>query len=173
MLACGGVDALVLEDETGYGDVIQDVRLDDFSNIFGLHLAVPHCFGIDDHRGPMLTLIEAAGFVGAYRALQTTIGKCGLEELLQVASGTLRATSAGAPRLTLVRTDEDVLSKFRHVRIVSMEWICPLRDRRERSRVAGCSARSKHLKTNLFVDHRDRILPSGNHAGAAKFVYAS
>ena len=94
MLACGGVDALVLEDETGYGDVIQDVRLDDFSNIFGLHLAVPHCFGIDDHRGPMLTLIEAAGFVGAYRALQTTIGKCGLEELLQVASGTLRATSA-------------------------------------------------------------------------------
>ena len=121
MLTPGRVDALIFKHKAGDRDVIHDVRLDDLSDIFGLHLAVPHGFGIDDHRGPVLALIEASGFVGAHQSLETAIRNRRFEQLLQVALGALGATSANARGLALIGTDEDVFLKFGHIGIVSTE----------------------------------------------------
>src|SRR5262249_52960008 len=155
------VDAFILEHETSDWDVIHDVRLNNLSHIFRLHLAVPHCFRIDDHRWPMLTLVEASGFVGAYGTFETALGDRRLEELRQVASGSFGAAAASAARLALVDTDEDMLSEFGHMGIVSIARLC-------------CWTRrliphlAKRLKTNSFCGHQDQVLRLRNRAGVPK-----
>lgn len=67
MLAGGGVDAAVSENEALDGAAFDEVGLDDLGNIRRSDAAVPDGFRIDDDAGPVLALVEAAGLVDADR----------------------------------------------------------------------------------------------------------
>ncbi len=63
--------------------VSEDVGLDDFVDIAGMHAAVPHGVRIDDDGGPVLALLQASGLVGAnYIAANTVRGEHLLKLLL-------------------------------------------------------------------------------------------
>jgi hypothetical protein len=66
MRASFRVDARVSQPEPLHRTTIDQVLLHNLRGIFGLHMPVPNRLGINDHRGPVLTLIKAAGLVDAH-----------------------------------------------------------------------------------------------------------
>jgi hypothetical protein len=108
-----GVDATVCHTQPLYGATDDEMFRDDFFRVRRLHMAVPDGIGIDDHRGPVLALVQASGFVDAHGGAQ--IG--GFGELLQLGEQlALAIRGAGRPRSTLgtdVVTDKYVTFKRR------------------------------------------------------------
>jgi len=73
------VDARVGEAQALNRAAVHQVLLHNFGGIFGLHVPVPDCFGIDDDGGAVLALVEASGLIDAHAASQA----CLLGNLLQ------------------------------------------------------------------------------------------
>ncbi len=96
-----GVDALVGQPQPLHRTAVDQMLLHDLRCIFRLHTAVPNGLGIHDHRGSVLALIEAAGFVDAHGTSQARR----LGQLLQLRMQfALSIRGARRPRRTL-RTD--------------------------------------------------------------------
>jgi hypothetical protein len=87
---------------------IHQVLLDDLGRILGFYAAIPHGFGIDDNRGPVLALVQAQRFVDADIRQAGSLGK-----LLQLAKDfALSIGSAGGAGCSLganVMADKDVM----------------------------------------------------------------
>jgi hypothetical protein len=75
-----GVNALVGQPEPLYGTAVDQVLLHDLRGVFRPYTAIPHGLGIDDHRGPVLALVQAERLVDAHLGAQTS----GLGQLLQL-----------------------------------------------------------------------------------------
>src|SRR5579871_4220149 len=114
VLARRSVQTLVGEAQTLDRLAADDVRLDDFVDIGLGDMAVPDGVGIDHDVGPVLTLIEAAGLVGAHATFESTLGQLLLEEFLQPGFGERIAASARMACRALVPADEDMLFELRH-----------------------------------------------------------
>jgi hypothetical protein len=109
-----GVDAGVGQQKSLYRLASQDVGLDDLVHVSELHSPVPHAIGINHEVGAMFTLVEAAGLVGAYAVLKSTLSQLLLEGPLQF---TLSVAIAGAARVAigaLVDANKNVFFEFRH-----------------------------------------------------------
>ena len=111
MRAGFGVDALLGKAETLHGTAANEVFFDDDGSVFRLDVAVPHGFRVDDNRGAVFALVEAAGLVDAHAAGEAG----GLSELLQLrVQLALAIGGAGWARRiggALIVTDEDVTFK--------------------------------------------------------------
>jgi hypothetical protein len=125
-----GVDTVVGDAQALDGPAGDEVLVDNLFSIAGLHMAVPNSFGIDDHVGAVLALVEAAGFVDADSRRAETGSLGGLLQLhqqLAVAVGS--AGWARRARRTGVGTDEDVAFKERQkkssrIQSKALEWAC-------------------------------------------------
>jgi hypothetical protein len=74
---------------------------------------VPHSFGIDHHRGPVLALIQAQGFVDAHRASQSgSLGKL-LQLRMQFALSIARARGPGRAFWTDIMANKYVMLEWR------------------------------------------------------------
>jgi hypothetical protein len=109
MRACFGVYARVGKAEAFHGTAIDQVLLHDLRGIFGLHVAIPNCLGIDDHRGTVFALVKAEGLIDA-----NSVAEAGcFRQLLQLGVQLALAVScARGPRSTFrtgVMADEDVV----------------------------------------------------------------
>src|SRR5262245_54974801 len=62
-----GVQNFVGDAQAFDGQVVHDMRLDDFVEVRGLNAAVEYALGIDRDSRTELALVEAAGLVGAIR----------------------------------------------------------------------------------------------------------
>lgn len=114
MFATGGVEAGIREDQAFDGASSNNVGFDDFIDICQGNPAVPYRFGVNDDIGSVLTLIEAAGLVGANLAFQSALRQFLLERLLEFGfSGGIAAAARMALR-ALISANEDMLLKFRH-----------------------------------------------------------
>ncbi len=60
-----GVEAGVWEAQTLDGTAVEEVLGDDLLDVFDVDEAVPDGLGVDHDDGPVLALVEAAGFVGS------------------------------------------------------------------------------------------------------------
>lgn len=77
-------------------------------------MPVPHRFRVHDNGRAMLTLVEAAGLVGANFATDAGFGQHPLEFPLKIACSSRIATAAGVPCRALIAADEDVFGEFWH-----------------------------------------------------------
>ena len=96
-----------------------DMGLDDFIYIPGGHVSVPDRLRVDHYVGSMLTLVEAASFIGPYFVLQTELRQFLLKNPLQL---TLAARVAATARMSfgpLVKADKDMLLELRHTNTVA------------------------------------------------------
>jgi hypothetical protein len=93
-----------------------DVRFDNFIHIGFGDEPIPHRFGINDEVRSVLALVEAAGLVGPYAALEAALRQFLLEEFLQAAFGGWVAAPARMAHRTLVAADEDMFFEFWHGR---------------------------------------------------------
>ena len=118
MLARDCVYAFISQHQASNRETIQDVRFNDFGDVFRLYSAIPNRLGIDNYGWAVLTLVKAAGLIGTHSAFQTPFRNGRLKELLQVPFGALGARSPGTAGLTLIGTDEDMLLEFGHKSIV-------------------------------------------------------
>lgn len=87
---------------------------DNFVHIARAYAAVPHRFGIDNNSGPMFTLIEAPGMVGANFPFEPFFSELLLEKDLQFF---LRGRVAAAARVSgwaLVSAHENMFFKLGH-----------------------------------------------------------
>jgi hypothetical protein len=80
MGAAFGIDAAIGEAQAFDGLSADQVLLHDLSRIRRLHMAVPNRLRVNHNGGPMLALVETAGFIDAHRRAQP----CGLGQLLQL-----------------------------------------------------------------------------------------
>jgi hypothetical protein len=111
MLAGCGIQAGVGEAQALDRRSADDVRCDNLFDVGLGHASIPNRFGIDDDRGAVFALVEAAGLVDAHAAGEAG----GLSELLQLrVQLALAIGGAGWARRiggALIVTDEDVTFK--------------------------------------------------------------
>jgi hypothetical protein len=109
-----GIEAGAGEAQAFHRAAVDEVFGDDFAHVLKLDEAIPDGLGIDHHRGAVLALIEAAGLVGADEMLEASVFdgvfECGFELLTAMR----KAAWARRGLVALVRTDKDVVLKFRH-----------------------------------------------------------
>ena len=116
MRAMLGVEAGSGEAQPLHGAAMDEVLGDDLFYIFKLNEAVPDGFGIDHHRRAVLALIEAAGLVGTDKVLETCVFDGILEGGFKLLAAVRQAAWTGRGFVALIRTDKDVMLKFRHRR---------------------------------------------------------
>jgi hypothetical protein len=100
-----------------------------FFSVFGLHVSVPDGVGIHHHRGPVLTLVQAAGLVDAHLRAQSGLARKLLQPCVQLAlsiAGTRRPRRIGGPRVVTDKNvafkwgqEADLLSPFNLVQLIS------------------------------------------------------
>ena len=109
-----GIDAGVGKAEALDGAAVDEVLVDDFLSVVGAGEAVPDGFGIDDHDGAVLALVEATGFVDADAVLEAG----GLDGILEGAAEFLAvfvaAAGAGGGIVALVEADKEVMFEDWH-----------------------------------------------------------
>src|SRR5262249_60182607 len=108
-----GVQNFVRDAQAFDGQVVHDVRLDDFVDVRGLNAAVEYALGIDRDSRSELALVEAAGLVGATQ-FDAPLVVLNLEQALQFAATGRIAAAARVAGFALVHANEDVLGEFRH-----------------------------------------------------------
>ena len=101
---------------------MHQVLFHNLRRIRSLHMAIPNGFGINDNRGPVFALIQAARFVDPHRRPEPS----GLRELLQLREE-LALAIAGTrwPRCvrgTSVLADKDMMFKRRQAIILLFKW---------------------------------------------------
>jgi hypothetical protein len=101
-----GVDAGVGQSEPLDGAAGNQMLANDFGGVFGLNVAVPDGFRIDHDGGTMLALVEAAGLVDAYRAVEPGSFQVHLELRKKVAFTVLGAGRARRAFRADVMTDK-------------------------------------------------------------------
>ena len=97
-----------------HGISADDVRFDDFVDVGSIYVPIPDAVGIHDKIGPVLALVETAGFIGANFVLQATLGQLLLKFPLQFCLTLGIAAATRTIRRPLVAADKDVLLEFRH-----------------------------------------------------------
>jgi len=60
------IDARIGQTQPLHRPAIHQVLLHNLCGIFRLHMPIPDGLGIDDHRGPVLALVQASGLVDAH-----------------------------------------------------------------------------------------------------------
>ena len=172
-----------------------DVGFDDLIYILGAHMSVPDRVGVDDHVRSMLTLVEAARFVGPDLVLQTALRQLLLKNPLQLTLAARVAATARMSFRTLVDANKDMLLELRHTNTVAdFEGSMKLRTG-DRELASGCSQiaishsaapvsvgevgsygyagalrEKKSLLTIIFEAHKFR--QCGAHCGQAKINLA-
>lgn len=104
-----------------HGAAMDEVLGDDFFYIFQMNEAVPDGFGIDHHRRAVLALIETARLIGPNQMLEACILNGIFEGGFELLASVRQAARAGRRFVALIRTDKDVMLKFRHGG-VSCSW---------------------------------------------------
>ena len=108
-----GVDAGVGKAEALDGTAVEEVLLDDLFGVVRIGETVPDGFGIDDHDGAVLALVEAAGFVHANAVLEAR----GFDGILEGAAEFLAVFEGAAGAggfVALVEADEEVMFEDWH-----------------------------------------------------------
>jgi hypothetical protein len=80
MKAAFGVQTILGKAETVDRSTVYEMLRYDCGRIFGLHIAVPDRFGINDHHRAVFALVETTGFVDAHFSAQSG----GLGQLLEL-----------------------------------------------------------------------------------------
>jgi hypothetical protein len=88
------------------------VLCDDLGRVFGPHAAIPDGLRVDHHRGPMLALVQAAGFVNAYSSSETSFFCQLLQTSVQVAFSIGRAGRSGCIGGAGIMTDKNVVLEY-------------------------------------------------------------
>jgi hypothetical protein len=70
-----GVDTLSAQPQACYRVMVDEVRFNNFSNIFGPNPTIPNPFGVNHHVRPMLTLVKTAGFISTDATLKPSSGQ--------------------------------------------------------------------------------------------------
>jgi hypothetical protein len=109
------IDALLRQHQSLHWLSADNVRFDDLVDVLRLHSSVPHRIGIDDHRLPVLALVETSGFVRADFALEPALGDLVLEQFLEFGLACGIAASAGTAGIPLVCTDKHMPLILRHI----------------------------------------------------------
>lgn len=106
-----GVDALIVQPQSLDRFAANQVFRDDRFGILRLYTAIPNCLRVNHNCGPVLALVQAAGFVDAHPAAQAG----GFGKLLQLRKQLARAIAgARGPRSTLgtnILTDKHMTFK--------------------------------------------------------------
>ncbi len=114
MRAMLGIEAGSGEAQPLHGAAMDEVLGDDFFYIFQMNEAVPDGLGIDHHGRAVLALVEAAGLVGTDEMLEASVFDGVLEGGFELFAAVRQAAWAGRGFVALIRTDKDVMFKFRH-----------------------------------------------------------
>jgi hypothetical protein len=109
-----GVEAGVWEAKALDWAAVEDVLGDDLVYIFEGNEAVPDGLRIDNDRGAVLALVEAAGFIGSYGVLEAGVFEGFLEGVFELFAAAGTATGAAGGAIALVGADEDVVVKLCH-----------------------------------------------------------
>jgi hypothetical protein len=111
-----GVDAGFGKAQALDGAALDEVLMDDLVDVAGVDVAVPDGLGVDDDDGTVLTLVEAAGLIGADLVLEAGVLDCVLEGRLELFGSLRKTAGAGGGFIALVGADEYVAFKERHLR---------------------------------------------------------
>jgi hypothetical protein len=111
MRARFSIDALLGDAQPLHRPPGNEVFGDDLFGVFRAHVAVPHTFRIDNHRGAVLALIETAGFVDAHAAAQPGFSGQLLQAGVKIAFSIAGAGWAGRFRRAHIVTDKNVAFK--------------------------------------------------------------
>jgi hypothetical protein len=109
-----GVKAFGWKDQAMHGFPAQDVRGYDLIEVILGNMAIPHRIGIDDHRWPVLALVEASGLVCTNGAADAVFGEPFLQFLLELAMTGRITASSRMVFVALVGANKNVLGKIRH-----------------------------------------------------------
>lgn len=118
MLTSLGIETVISQPQPLDWASAHNVRFDDLIHIGQGHAPVPHSFWIYHQIRPVLTLIEAAGLIGAHSSLQSTFSKLLLEGSVEFGSAAGITTAARMPRRTCVSADKNVALELGHRLIV-------------------------------------------------------
>ncbi|SPE27112.1 hypothetical protein SBA5_570004 [Candidatus Sulfotelmatomonas gaucii] len=88
------VDATLSQAKPLHRPPAHQVLLHNLRRIFRLHVAVPHRLGVHHHRGTVLALVQAAGFVNPHLGLEPCLSAQLLQPRMQFA---LAIAGAGGP----------------------------------------------------------------------------
>ena len=110
---CGGVQNFVGDHQPLHRLPAQDVRVDNFVNVFGLDASVPDRFRINHHSWAQFALIQATGFIGA-DVFDSALGQLGFEQALQFALAGGIATAARVACFALIHADKNMFGEFGH-----------------------------------------------------------
>ena len=102
----------IIPDETGDRLAIAQMSLDDFRNIRGLHMAIPHAFGIDHHHGTFVAQPHATAS-GELNIADEAVGLYLMIECLEHSDRSAGRTRRHALWLLLL-TDEQMKAKRFH-----------------------------------------------------------
>ena len=114
MLTSRGIDAMVLQPQPFYRHSTHDVRLDNLCHILLLYAAIPDLVRINHDVRSVLTLIQAAGLVGANACFKLACRNRLLEGSVQIGVAAGIATRPRTPRLTPIRTNKDMVFEISH-----------------------------------------------------------
>ncbi len=110
-----GIQALIGDEKTLHRLSADNVRLNDLVYIGRLYASVPDRLGIHHHRGPVLALLQATGFVRANLVSSNPVLQQPLlEYFLQLARPRWIARSSVVLRRPLVLANKNVFLKLRH-----------------------------------------------------------
>ena len=131
MWARSGIDTRLCQAQPLHRAAVLHMLLNDLRDILRLDKAIPDRLGVNDHRRPVLALIQAAGFVGTHGRFQTCGSDRLFEQSLQLAFSVGRAAPARAAGFPLIGADKQVS-------LESCQVFAPLFRVRERRRVFLC-----------------------------------
>jgi hypothetical protein len=107
------VQNLIRDSQPFHRLVSDDVRFDDFVDIFRFHSAIPHAFRIDDNVGAKFALVKASRLICANK-LYAALLELHLEKPLQFPLPRRIATWPRMSRFSLIHANENVFREFRH-----------------------------------------------------------
>jgi hypothetical protein len=139
MRAAFGIDALFGDSQPFHRAAAHQVLSNNFFGVFRPYIAVPHGIRINHHRGPMLALVQAAGFVDPHLRTKSSFSRQLLQPCVQFAFSILRA--AGPRRIggADIMADKNVTFERRQAAIL----LC-----RDNPRVKPPSASAKFFRNS-------------------------
>ena len=104
-----GVQAIIRDAQSFDRPSAHQVFANDLRAVLGLHIAIPHSAGINDHRRPVLALIETSGLVDAHRRAKRRFLSELLKQREEFALAIACTRWARRAFRALVVTNEDVM----------------------------------------------------------------
>jgi hypothetical protein len=114
MRATLGVQAGIGQPQALHRTAVQQMLLNDFSHVPGMHKAVPDGVGIDHHDRSVLALVETAQLIRPDLSLQPGVLDGVLERALQLSAALAGAAWTRCAFVAFVGADEDVMLELRH-----------------------------------------------------------